>query len=111
MSTTMAGPDDPYSDLEHSGLVLYSKPGCCLCDDAKPLLAALGAAYGLPVHSINILDDAQLYAAYRYRIPVVRYQGALLDEGRVTEAALRTGLQRLRAQDQHARIAQHDPLR
>jgi hypothetical protein len=86
---------DPVSDLERVGIVLYGKPSCCLCDDAKPLVTAIGAEYGLPVYQTSILDNQQFYAAYRYRIPVIRYAGVVLDEGRVTAAALRSALQRL----------------
>jgi thiol-disulfide isomerase/thioredoxin len=95
MSDATSRASDPASDLERAGIVLYGKPGCCLCDDAKPLVTAIGAEYGLPVYQIDILDNQQLYAAYRYRIPVVRYAGVVLDEGRVTEAALRAALRRL----------------
>jgi len=78
--------------------VIYGKPGCCLCDDAKPLVSALAAEFGLQVSTANILDDAQLTAAYRFRIPVVCYQGVVLDEGRITAATLRASLQRVMAQ-------------
>jgi hypothetical protein len=89
--------------------VIYGKPGCCLCDEAKPLVQALGTEYGLPVHIVNILDDARLYAAYRYRIPVVRFSGFPLDEGRVSEATLRAGLQRAPAAI--PAVAHHVPIR
>jgi Glutaredoxin-like domain (DUF836) len=95
MTDAASQADDPASDLERAGIVLYGKPGCCLCDDAKPLVTAIGAEYGLPVYQTSILDNEQFYAAYRYRIPVVRYAGVVLDEGRVTEAALRAVLRRL----------------
>jgi len=95
MTDATSRASDPASDLERAGIVLYGKPGCCLCDDAKPLVTAIGAEYGLRVYQIDILDNQQFYAAYRYRIPVVRYAGIVLDEGRVTEAALRAALRRL----------------
>ncbi|HEV7213719.1 MAG TPA: glutaredoxin family protein [Chloroflexota bacterium] len=92
-----AGQDTAAVPLEEQAIVIYGKPGCCLCDDAKPLVLALAAEFGLAVQVCNILDDAALLRAYRYRIPVVCHRGAVLDEGRVTAAALRGGLQRVRA--------------
>lgn len=90
--TTQPGVGDPASDLEYTAVVIYSKPGCHLCDEAKPLVQRLAAQFQLPVAVVNILEDEHLTAAYRFRIPVVRYAGTLLDEGRVTDAALRRTL-------------------
>ena len=76
-------------------VTLYGKPGCCLCDDAKPLVQAAAAAHGLVVQVVSILQDASLMKEYRWRIPVVVYRGQVLDEGRVSAdrlvAALRQG--------------------
>lgn len=104
MNSAHTDQDYAASPLEDHAIVIYGKPGCCLCDDAKPLVMALALEFGLAVEVSNILDDVTLLRTYRYRIPVVQYQGVVLDEGRVTAAALRGGLQRLRAggsPDQH----------
>jgi hypothetical protein len=58
-------------------VVLYSKPGCGLCDEARELLAALlvdRAARGLsspPVKERDITTDPAWEAAYFLEIPVV----------------------------------------
>lgn len=58
-------------------LVLYSRPGCHLCEDARTALDALladRASRGLPappVREISIDDDPALHERYRYTIPVV----------------------------------------
>jgi hypothetical protein len=83
------------ADGQPNGLVLYSKPGCCLCEDVRPFLETLAGEHGLALLIRNILDDGQWYDAYRYRIPVVCYQDVVLGEGRVDLAALRTRLQRI----------------
>jgi hypothetical protein len=104
MSPARAAQDTARSPLDDRAIMLYGKPGCCLCDDAKPLVMALAEEFGLAVEVSNILDDATLLRAYRYRIPVVCYQGVVLDEGRVSVATVRDGLQRIRAKgssDQH----------
>ena len=62
-------------------LVLYGKPGCHLCDDAR---AALGQVYaerrasGLPVPTLverDILSEAAWLAAYGDSIPVIAVGG------------------------------------
>lgn len=83
----------PATDGQPNSLVLYSKPGCCLCDDVKPLLEMLAAECGLALRVNNILDDRRWYGTYRYRIPVVSYRGIMLGEGRVDVAAVRMRLQ------------------
>ena len=87
-------------------LVLYGKPGCCLCDDAKPVVMAVAARHGLTLEAASILTDAALYDQYRFRIPVVMYRGRVLDEGQISAdritAALRH-VQRLPKGDEGAR--------
>jgi glutaredoxin len=52
-------------------VVLYTKPGCGLCEEMKEqmLLANCGDLYTL--EEVNIENDAELYARYRYEIPVL----------------------------------------
>ena len=54
-----------------SDVVLYGKPGCCLCDDAR---AALEAA-GIPFREVDINSDRGLFSEYGIRIPVVEVEG------------------------------------
>lgn len=53
-------------------LVLYSTLGCHLCEQAQALIANVKpTAYNVQV--VDIVDDDQLYARYRTRIPVLRH--------------------------------------
>jgi uncharacterized membrane protein len=56
-------------------ITLYSKPNCPLCDHARHYLEQVLAEQPDPaaweVDEISILDDQDLYALYRYVIPVV----------------------------------------
>lgn len=54
-------------------IVLYTKPGCHLCEEALDLLLAFGEEMEerLAIEEINILDDPGLYARFRQVIPVV----------------------------------------
>jgi len=72
-------------------LVLYSRPGCHLCDDARAVLDAVGEPYA----EIDIETDDALHAAYLERIPVVVLEGVELFEHFVAEAALRDHLDRV----------------
>ena len=55
-------------------LVLYGKPGCHLCDDARAVLERVGA----PFAEVDITTDDALHAAYLERIPVVVLDGVEL---------------------------------
>ncbi len=70
-----------------STLVLYMKSGCPLCREAEAALAEAGLRY----EERDILEDPELYARYRYRIPVLARDGVDLMEGRHFDpAALRS---------------------
>ena len=71
-------------------LLLYSRPGCHLCDDARVLIERVGAPYS----EIDITTDDALHAAYLERIPVVVLDGIELFEYFVDEAVLRERLGR-----------------
>jgi glutaredoxin len=72
-------------------LVLYSRPGCHLCDDARAVLDDVGEPY----EEIDIESDDALHAAYLERIPVVALDGVELFEYFVAAAALRDHLDRV----------------
>ncbi len=74
-----------------SALVLYSRPGCHLCDDARAVMERVGA----PFTEIDIETDDALHAAYLERIPVVVLDGVDLFEYFVDEGALRGHLDRV----------------
>jgi glutaredoxin len=72
-------------------LVLYGRPGCHLCDDARAALGRIGE----PFAEIDITTDDALHAAYLERIPVVALDGRDLFDFHVDEAALRELLDRV----------------
>jgi glutaredoxin len=73
-------------------LVLYGRPGCHLCDDARAVLERVGE----PFAEIDIERDDALLAAYLERIPVVALDGEELFDFFVDEAVLRERLDRVR---------------
>jgi glutaredoxin len=72
-------------------LVLYTRPGCHLCDDARDVLTGVGE----PFDEIDIETDAKLHAEFLERIPVVTLDGAEAFEFFVDGVILRGLLDRV----------------
>jgi glutaredoxin len=72
-------------------IVIYGKPECHLCDDARSVPRRVGA----PFEEIDITTDDALHAAYLERIPVVTIDGEEHFEYFVDEAALRALLSKV----------------
>ena len=69
-------------------LVLYGRPGCHLCDDARAALERIGH----PFEEVDIEADDELLARYLERIPVIALDGVELYDFFVDEPELRTRL-------------------
>src|SRR5258708_691060 len=63
---------------------LYTRQGCCLCDEAKAVLNR----HGLAVQEIDIDADPQLRERYTDCVPVVTIDGKERFRGRVNETLL-----------------------
>ncbi|MEX2111559.1 MAG: glutaredoxin family protein [Pirellulales bacterium] len=68
-----------------SSVVLYTRQGCHLCDDAAALLARNGLAFD----SVDIDGDAALRQRYDECVPVVVIDGKERFRGRIDELLLR----------------------
>ena len=66
-------------------LVLYGRPGCHLCDEARVVLERIGH----PFEEVDIEGDDELLARYLERIPVIALDGSELYDFFVNEAELR----------------------
>jgi glutaredoxin len=75
-------------------VLLYSKPGCHLCEDAAAVIARVCGDAGVPWTEVNILDDPELFRRYAEEIPVTFVDGRQHDFWRVDEQRLRTALAR-----------------
>jgi glutaredoxin len=73
-----------------SEVVLYGRPGCHLCDDARAVLERIGATF----EEVDIEGDEVLHRAYLERIPVVALDGEELYDFFVDEQDLRRRLAR-----------------
>ena len=77
-------------------LVLYSRPDCHLCDQARTLLGSLqGHPPAFAVREVDIESDDRLLAGYLERIPVVEHAGEVLGELVLDPDALRAKLDTL----------------
>jgi glutaredoxin len=66
-------------------VVLYTRVGCHLCDDARELLVR----HGLAPRSVDIDADPELRERYDVCVPVVVIDGVERFRGRVNEVLLR----------------------
>jgi len=57
-------------------VVLYTKPGCGLCDRMKAEMKNAGAENLYTLEEVNIETDDELFTRYRYDIPVLLINGA-----------------------------------
>lgn len=73
---------------EPARVVLYSKPGCHLCDDMRALVRRALAGTGITVTERNIALSLDDYARYRHDIPVLTIDGREVARHRITESAL-----------------------
>jgi glutaredoxin len=74
-------------------VVLYARPGCHLCDDARVALLRVRAAVPFELEEIDIETDDALHGAYLERIPVVTIDGIEAFELFVDESALRASVE------------------
>jgi glutaredoxin len=56
-------------------VTLYSRPGCCLCDEVKRELQQLRRRAEFELEEINIDGDAELLRLYNDQVPVVMING------------------------------------
>jgi glutaredoxin-like protein DUF836 len=70
-------------------IILYSKPGCHLCEVMKGEMAKAGCADLYELEEINIEGNAELFARYRYDIPVLMVDGVEAFRHRLTADSFR----------------------
>ena len=73
-------------------VLLYSKPGCHLCYDARAVIEAVCAEVGASYDEVDISTSEELMRAYGEQIPVTFVDGAQHDFWRVDPARLRGAL-------------------
>ena len=76
-------------------VTLYGKPGCCLCDEARAVVAAVREEHEFALEEVDVSIDPVLHNRYGERIPVVAIDGVDTFEYHVSADALRSALGRV----------------
>jgi glutaredoxin len=71
-------------------LVLVTREGCHLCDEALSLLHDIGVHPELA----DVDADDDLHRLYDFRVPVVLVDGAVVAEGKINRGSLERALNR-----------------
>ncbi|MEZ6120961.1 MAG: glutaredoxin family protein [Pirellulaceae bacterium] len=72
-------------------VILYTRQGCHLCDEALSLLMQ----YGLTPEIVDIDTDADLQKQFTTCVPVVQVDGKIRFRGKVNEVLLRRLVEKL----------------
>ena len=88
----MLAPGDGYIRRSMREVVLYGRPGCHLCDEARVVLERVRAELPFALVERDIERDDALFKAYLERIPVIALDGEELFDFFVDEAELRRRL-------------------
>lgn len=75
-------------------VVLYTKPGCHLCDEAKREMGRAGGQDAYTFEEVNILSDPELQRRYGTDIPVVLINGTHAFKHRLTAEEFRRALRK-----------------
>lgn len=78
--------------MHDARVVLYSKPGCHLCEDMHGQLRRALRGTGVTVTERNIALDLDDFVRYQYDIPVLAIDGREVARHRITEEALVSAL-------------------
>ena len=77
---------------ELPAVTLYGKPDCHLCDEAEYGLMRLSRRVGLTYRKVDIQTSPDLFARFRYRIPVVEVEGGATLDWPVSEEQVWTAV-------------------
>jgi glutaredoxin len=75
-------------------IIIYSRPGCHLCEEMKTIVArAIADRRDVSLDEIDISTDPALEARYGLEIPVLMIDGKKVAKYRVEEAAVRRAIE------------------
>ena len=77
-----------------SKVVIYSKPDCCLCLEAKAILQKVQREISFQLEELDISHVPNLLERYGQEVPVVFVDGRKAFKYKVDESALRNRLGR-----------------
>ena len=78
--------------MPETRVVLYSRPGCHLCEAAREVVAAVCAQLGQGWREVDIEGNATLERRYGELLPVVTVDGQQMGYWWIDESRLRSAL-------------------
>jgi hypothetical protein len=81
---------------ERTQVILYTRPGCHLCEEMKQEIAGANCAGLYSLEEINIESAPELLARYRYEIPVISIESVEAFKHRLRSDEFRAYLIQLR---------------
>ncbi len=76
-------------------VILYTRPGCHLCEEAKQEMLAAGCAGEYTFEEVNIETEAALKERYGWEIPVIVINGVKAFKYRLTADEFKRKLRRI----------------
>jgi|SRR6266550_2273796 len=73
-------------------VIIYSRPGCHLCEEAKQAIESAHCDDEYTLQEINIENEPGLLSRYQYDIPVITIDGLEAFRHRLTSEAFRKRL-------------------
>lgn len=73
-------------------VVVYTRAGCHLCDEAMAILRGLRSEVSFELSEVDIEQDDVLLKLYQWRIPVVTVDGVEVAAAPITATDLRRAL-------------------
>ena len=61
--------------MSKAHVIIYSRPGCHLCDEAKAAILSARCSDQFVLEEIDIESDEELLRKYKYDIPVIAING------------------------------------
>jgi len=75
--------------LSKAHVIVYSRPGCHLCDEAKAAIQKSNLSDHYTLEEVNIESDNELLRKYKYDIPVITIDGEEVFRHRVDPTEFR----------------------
>ena len=78
-------------------VIIYSRPGCHLCEQAKAAILSAGCSDDFELHEVNIDEDPVALQRYQNDIPVIFINGVKVFKHRVDPKEFKRKLRHLAA--------------
>ena len=82
-----------------ASVIIYSRPGCHLCEEAKASIRAAGCDDEFILEEVNIDEDSNLRDSFQFDIPVVFINGVKVFKHRVDSREFKRKLAKLARND------------